>query len=314
MKVIIAGGSGLLGRALTEKLAATGYHVVVLSRERSGASTLANVRHVEWTPDGSAGGWAAEIEGANAVVNLAGAGLADERWSDERKEELRSSRVLPTRSLVAAIRQARERPGVLIQASGVGFYGAEAGDREVDESFPPGDDFLGQLCVAWEAEAHPVTALGCRLVLCRSGVVLTQEGGILGRLRLPFRLLAGGPVASGTQYLSWIHVDDWLALVMWALTTAGVSGAVNATSPIPVTNAEFSRAFARALNRPSWLRVPAIALRVVYGEMADAMLIRGQRALPRRAQELGFRFKYPAIEEAMAATAGRKPLTGATGR
>ncbi len=310
MKVIIAGGSGLLGRALTDTLVASGHHVVVLSRDAAGASPLVNARRVQWTPDGTAGEWAAEIEGASAVVNLAGAGLADERWSDERKDELRSSRVLPTRSLVAAIRLARERPAVFLQASGVGFYGTEAGDREMDESFPPGDDFLGQLCVAWEAEAHPVTALGCRLVLCRSGVVLTPEGGILGRLRLPFRLFVGGPVASGTQYLSWIHLDDWLALVTWALNTPAVSGAVNASSPMPVTNAEFSEAFARALKRPSWFRVPAFALRMVYGEMAGAMLIRGQRAIPKRTQELGFRFEYRTLAEAMQAVVARKRTVG----
>lgn len=307
MRVVIAGGSGLLGRALTEALVASGHLVVVLTRSAKTGPVAGNVQYVQWTPDGEAGPWASALDGAAAVINLAGAGLADARWTDERKEELRDSRVLPTRSLVAAVRRATERPAVFLQASGVGFYGATTADREFDESFPPGDDFLGQLCVAWEAEAHPVTALGCRLVLCRNGVVLTPRGGILGRLRLPFLFFAGGPVASGAQYLSWIQIDDWVAFVLWALTTPAVSGAFNVCSPHPVKNAEFSQAYARALKRPSWLRVPGVALRAAYGEMAREMLIRGQRVVPRRALELGFRFGYPEIDAAMAAAvAARK--------
>jgi uncharacterized protein (TIGR01777 family) len=301
MKVVIAGGGGMLGRALTGRLVATGHQVVVLTRDGSSPATMANVRRVEWAPDGSADIWANEIDGAAAVINLVGASLADGRWTDARKEELRSSRVLPTRSLVAAIRQVAARPVVFIQGSAVGFYGAASGDKELDESFPPGDDFLGQLCVAWEAEAHAVTALGCRLVLLRSGVVLTSDGGMLGRLRLPFRLYLGGPIGSGAQYLSWIHIDDWLTLVVWALSTPVVSGVINATAPSPATNAAFTEAFARALGRPHWLRVPALALRLVYGEMANALLIHGQRVVPKHAQTLGFRFTYPMVEEAMKA-------------
>jgi uncharacterized protein (TIGR01777 family) len=209
--------------------------------------------------------------------------------------------VLPTRSLVAAVRQASAKPEVFLQASAMGFYGATLDDRELDESFPPGDDFLGQLCVAWEAEAHPVVALGSRLVIFRSGVVLTPDGGILGRLRLPFRFFVGGPVASGRQYMSWIHIDDWVAMATWALTTPAASGIFNAVSPEPVTNELFSQAYARALRRPSWLRVPAIALRAIFGEMGIVMLTRGQRLVPKHAVDLGFRFKYLHIGDAMAA-------------
>ena len=304
MKVVIA-GDGLLGRALTGRLAAMGHHVVVLTRDASKPSTFANVKRVEWAPDGGIDIWSNEIDGAAAVVNLTGANIAEGRWTDARKEELRASRVLTTRSLVAAVRQAAAKPVVFVQGSAVGFYGAESGDRELDESFPPGDDFLGQLSVAWEAEAHAVTALGSRLVLLRSGVVLTPDGGILARLRLPFRLYAGGPIASGTQYISWIHLDDWLAMVVWALSTPVVSGAVNATSPSPATNAAFSAAYARAINRPSWLRVPGFALRLIYGEMAGALLIRGQRVVPSHALHLGFRFTYPTLDEAMRAVVSR---------
>jgi uncharacterized protein len=306
MKVVIAGGSGLIGRFLAAHLAWAGNQVVVLTRDAGALSPTVAIRHVEWQPDGTAGPWASEIDGATAVVNLSGAGIADSAWSDERKQELRSSRVLPTRSLVAAVRQASTKPGVFLQGSAMGFYGASLDDRELDESFPPGDDFLGQLCVAWEAEAHPVVALESRLVLLRSGVVLSSEGGILGRLRLPFLFFVGGPVASGRQYMSWIHIDDWVAMATWALTTPAVSGIFNAASPSPVTNDEFSQAYAHALGRPSWLRVPAFALQTIFGEMGVVMLTKGQRLVPKHALDLGFRFKYPTIAEAMTAAVGKK--------
>ena len=282
MKVVIAGGSGLIGRALAAHLASAGHEVVVLTRDSARRSTMA-IRLVKWQPDGTAGPFASEIDGATAVVNLTGAGIADSSWTEERKQELRDSRVLPTRSLVAAIRQVAAKPVVFIQGSAMGFYGASLEDRELDESFPPGDDFLGQLCVAWEAEAHPVVALGTRLVLMRSGVVLSPEDGILGRLRLPFLFFVGGPVSSGRQYMSWIHLDDWVGMATWALTTPVASGIFNATSPSPVTNEKFSQAYARALGRPSWLRVPAIALRAIFGEMGVVMLTKGQRVIPRHA-------------------------------
>jgi uncharacterized protein (TIGR01777 family) len=257
------------------------------------------VREVAWTPDGSSGPWARELTDAAVVVNLAGAGIADARWTPQRKELLRSSRVLSTRSLVGAVRDQKTRPAVFIQHCAIGIYGATLDDRIVDESAPPASDFLGQLAVAWEAEAAPVVALGCRLVTVRAGVVLERDGGALPQMLMPFRLFVGGPVASGNQYLSWIHVDDWVKLVVWAIQNPDVSGALNATSPEPVTNREFSKALARASHRPSWASVPGFVLRTLFGEMADAVLIKGQRAVPRRAQELGFGFAHPAIDEAV---------------
>jgi uncharacterized protein (TIGR01777 family) len=299
VRTVLAGGSGFLGRALSEHLVGRQHDVVILTRSgvvpaRTGA------RAVAWQPDGSAnpGAWAKEIDGAGAIVNLTGAGMADKRWTRRRKDELRQSRVQPARSLVAAIRAASARPAVFIQGSAVGFYGA-SDDRLVDESFPPGQDFLGQLCVSWEAEAHPAAALGCRLVILRSGVVFAREEGLLKRVIPPFQFFAGGPIASGRQYLSWIHLADWIALVTWLLETPAVSGPVNATAPSPATNEDFSRALGRALRRPSWLRVPAFALRVLFGEMAGAMLIAGQRVVPKRALDAGFAFKYPTIDAAL---------------
>lgn len=306
MKVVLAGGSGFLGRALSEHLVGRGHEVAVLTRSGS-VPGRTGARAVSWQPDGSTtpGAWGTEIDGAGAIINLAGAGIADRRWNRRRKDLLRSSRVLATRSLVAAVRAASARPSVFLQGSAVGFYG-NSGDEILDESFPPGDDFLGDLCVAWEAEAHAVTALGCRLVLLRSGVALARDGGALKKLMPPFLFFVGGPIATGRQYLSWIHRADWIALVTWALETPAVSGAVNATAPNPVTNAEFSRALGRALRRPSFVHVPAFALRLLVGEMADHGLITGQRVVPKRALELGFQFTHPEIEAAMKAAVGKE--------
>ena len=309
-KIVVAGGTGFLGRPLVAALSKRGYDVVVLSRaggsrqDSASQGTAPSLRAVEWQPDGSTGAWAREIDGAFALINLAGAGLADKRWSSARKEELRSSRVLSTRSLVAAVRSASSRPAVFIQGSAVGFYGFK-GDGVFDESFPPGAGFLGEMAVAWEAEARPVESLGVRLVLIRTGVVLARDGGALAKLTLPFKLFVGGPIGDGHQYLSWIHRDDWIAAVLWALEHDAVTGAINASAPGPVTNAEFSRALGRALGRPSWLPVPGLALRVLVGEMADEALIGGQRVVPARLESMGFTFAYPDINSAMTAALRR---------
>jgi uncharacterized protein len=306
VKILVAGGTGFLGRALVSHLSAKGHEIVVLSRHATPAAS-GNVRHMSWSPDGQIPSgvsadlnWPREIEGAGAVINLAGAGMADKRWTPARKRELKASRLFSTRSLVAAVRAATKRPDIFIQGSAVGYYGT-GGDQVFDESFPPGLDVLGEMCVAWEAEAHGVTALGARLVVLRAGVVLGQGGGIVKQMARPFRFFVGGPVASGRQYLSWIHRDDWLAFVTWVLDTPSVSGVYNATSPEPVTNEEFSKALGHALGRPSWLRVPAFALRTLFGQMASEMLIRGQRVVPKRALQEGFQFTYPAVEGALRA-------------
>jgi uncharacterized protein (TIGR01777 family) len=306
VKIVVAGGSGFLGQALTTRLIAAGHDVVVLSRQSN--SSPGRLRRVTWRPDGSATpvdagratGWAAEIDGADAIVNLAGEGIADKRWTNARKQALLESRTLSTRSLVGAVRATGRRPGVFIQASGIGYYGI-AGDELLDEASPPGSDFLAQLCLTWEAEARAVEALGARLVIVRNGVVLARSGGALKKMLPPFLFFVGGPIASGRQYLSWIELDDWVAMVMWAMTTAGASGVFNGTAPEPVTNAAFSNALGRAVHRPSWLPVPGFALRVMVGELADAGLINGQRVVPKRALELGFKFCYPAIDAALAA-------------
>ncbi len=306
LKIVLAGGSGFLGRALAARLTTNNHDVVVLSRKA--APDRGRVRTVAWTPDGSASstpqgraaGWAAEIDGADAIVNLAGEGIADRRWNEARKRALVESRRLSTRSLVAAIRIATRRPATFVQASAIGYYGTP-GDQILDESSPSGSDFLGRLCVGWEDEAHPVAELGCRLAIVRNGIVLARNGGALKKMLLPFTLFAGGPIASGRQYMSWIEMDDWTSLVAWLITTSSASGVFNATAPEPVTNSQFSKALGRAVHRPSWLPVPGVALRILVGELADAGLINGQRVVPKHALALGFAFKHPEIDAGLAA-------------
>jgi uncharacterized protein (TIGR01777 family) len=306
MRIVIAGGSGFLGSALARHLAGRGHDVVILTRQARRSD--GRIRNVEWAPDGHPGPWAKEIDGAGAVVNLAGAGIADRRWTAKRKAELRSSRVYSTRSLVAAVRVAAAKPAVFVQGSAVGYYGTNP-EPTFDESCPPGDDFFGQLAVAWEAEAHPLSAIGVRLVIVRTAPALDRHGGALKKMVPPFTFFVGGPLASGRQVMSWIHLDDWVALVTWAIDTPAASGVYNATSPAPVTNAEFSKALGRALHRPSWLPVPGFVLRILVGELAPVALINGQRVVPKRALEAGFKFKYPTIEEGMNAAIKSRPVS-----
>jgi uncharacterized protein (TIGR01777 family) len=298
MKCVIAGGSGFLGRALCNRLASKGHEVVVLTR--GAARNDGPVRYVTWPAIDEPGPWLDEINGAGALINLAGAGLADKRWTTFRKEELHSSRILATRALVSAIRAATVRPPVFLSGSAIGFYGGQPeGEPEFDESGPPGSDFLATLVVDWEAEAHAAAALDCRVVLFRTGIVLSREGGALQKLIPPFKFYVGGPLGSGRQVMSWIHLKDWVSLVSWLVEHPSASGAYNCTAPNPVTNAELSKALGAALGRPSWLRVPGFVLRILLGEMAGVALLAGQRVIPRRAIEDGFSFEYPNITDAM---------------
>ena len=277
MRILITGGTGFLGRPLAAALAARGYDVAAVGRDAPIA-----------------------VDGTDVIVNLAGENIADGRWTSGRKEALRQSRIAMTRRLVAGVRSAAHKPATFINGSAIGYYG-DTGDQEIDESYPPGSDFLATLCVDWEAEAHAASALGCRVAIVRTGIVLAVDGGALKKLLPPFKLFAGGPIASGRQYMSWIHRDDWIGMMAWMIESPEVSGPMNGTAPEPVTNEEFSKTLASSLGRPSWLRVPRIGLRVLLGEMADVALVAGQRVLPRRALELGFRFKYERLQDALAA-------------
>lgn len=305
MKIVIAGGSGFLGRALTGRLLADGHAVSALSRRAAALSSRAadppradSPAEVAWSPDGTAGPWAYAIDGSDAVVNLAGESIAGHRWTAAQKARILDSRILATRSLVAAIKAAATPPAVFISGSAQGYYGSR-GDDVLTEEAAPGRDFLAGVCAAWEREALAARPLVKRLVLVRSGLVLDRSEGALPQMLRPFRLYAGGPVGSGRQYMSWIHRDDWVNLIRWALTNEAVDGPINATAPHPMRNAEIARAIGRALGLPSVMPTPAFAVRLALGEMAGALLLSSQRVVPARATALGFTFRFPDLDEAL---------------
>ena len=296
MKVVIAGGTGFLGRSLSQSLAAEGHDVVVLTR----GSADRTLNAVRWTPTGEGGPWGSAIEGAGAVVNLAGESIASKRWTEAQKRNILDSRVQATRSLVSAIRTAANPPPVFVSGSAVGYYGP-LGDGIATEDAPPGSDFLARVCVTWEEEARRAATARTRVTCIRTGLVLAKDGGALPPMLPPFRFGAGGPVGSGRQYWPWIHRQDWVDLVRWTIRTADAGGAINATAPNPVTNAEFARALGRAMHRPAFMPAPAFALRLLLGEMADSLVLSGQRAVPGRAERGGFTFTYRTVDDALAA-------------
>jgi uncharacterized protein len=302
MRILIAGGSGFLGQALTHRFTAGGHRVQILTRQAVRPATSSPgspVERITWTPDGSLGPWSAACRGTNVIINLAGESLASGRWSLPRKAQLTASRLHPTRSLVAFITQTDPKPALLLSSSAIGFYG-DRGDQVITEAAPIGTDFLAELCAAWENQAVKARNLGTRVVLVRTGLVLDPSEGALAKMLLPFRLGAGGRFGSGRQYMSWIHRDDWVSLVLWAAGKPGLDGPLNATAPNPVTNAEFARTLGRVLRRPAILPAPAFALRLLLGETADALLLSGQRVTPHRALDLGFRFAYERLDAALA--------------
>ena len=291
MVVVIAGGSGFLGRLLGARLRRDGHRVVTLTRKTGLPDSIT------WHPDGTAGRLTKDLEGVDAVVNLAGESLAEGRWTDARKQVLISSRVLPTRTLVAAINACPAPPRVLVSGSAVGYYGAR-GDEPVTESTPPGTDFLARICVDWEREAHMVNTTRTRLAIVRTGIVLSKDGGALQKMLLPFKLGLGATLGSGRQYFPWIHMDDWVGMTTWLIDNADASGAFNAAAPSPVTNQEFTRTLARVLGRPAVFKAPAFAMQLAAGEMAE-MVLHGQRVMPVHAEQRGFQFTYRALEPAL---------------
>jgi len=289
MRVTITGASGLIGTQLVERLRARGDDVTTLSRTPSSPGAVA------WQPEEEPAP-AAALAGRDAVVHLAGENVA-QRWSNGAKRRILSSRERGTRNLVAGIEAADPRPRVLVSSSAVGFYGPHGGER-LDEQTAAGSDFLAEVCLIWEREARRAAEHGLRVVIVRTGVVLDQGGGALAKMLPFFKLGVGGPVAGGGQYLPWIHVDDVVGLYLAALDGEAWEGPVNASAPEPVTNKAFSKALGRALHRPAFAPVPGLAVRALYGEMAE-IVTKGQRVIPRRAQELGYTFAHPDLEEAL---------------
>lgn len=282
--IVVTGATGFLGRHVTQSLAQGHRPVMQVSRQACGAG------YVPWEE------LATVVDGAYAVVHLAGANVG-RRWTERVKREILESRVQTTRALCEAVRAAAQPPSVVVSQSAVGFYGPH-GDEAIGEEDPPGSGFLAEVCRAWEAEAAPI-AMSTRLCVLRSGVVLARDGGAFARMLLPFRMGLGGPLGSGHQAFPWIHITDWVALVQFAIENAAAAGPMNAVAPGVVSNRAFARALGRALHRPAVLPTPGWALRLAFGEMATAMLLQGQRVLPRRALALGFRFRYSMVDEAL---------------
>ncbi len=297
MRVVITGGSGLIGSAMARELGGAGHEIVVLTRDLSKVKTLPpNTRAAQW--DGKTGaGWASLLDGDTAIVHLAGEGIADGRWTESRKKRIRDSRVESGRAVLAAIRQAKEKPKALLQGSAVGYYGP-CGDEVVTEGHAPGADFLAGVCVDWEASTAEVEALGVRRALLRTGIVLSGDGGALPKMALPFRFGAGGPLGNGRQWIPWIHLADEVGAIRFLLERDDAHGPFNLTAPQPLTNRDFSRVLGKALHRPSLAPAPAFALRLVLGEMAE-MLLNGQRAVPQRLLELGYAFRFPEALQAL---------------
>ncbi len=294
MRVTVTGATGTIGRALVTELVGRGDEVTELSRSSN------------WPEPKSEPPPAELLRGRDAVVHLLGEQIA-QRWSDDAKREIRDSRIRSTRNLVDAIGDLpeAERPRVLVSQSGAGWYG-HRGDERLDESAPAGDDFLARLSADWEAEARRAEELGVRVVLNRTGMILSPSGGALEKMLPFFKAGVGGPVAGGRQYVPWVHLDDVVGAIMFELDSEAAAGPVNVTAPEPATNRELSKALGRVLRRPAFAPVPALAVRVLYGEMAD-IVTTGQRAVPARLTELGYSFRRPALEDALRDATGSRP-------
>jgi len=297
MRVLITGGSGLIGRALAADLARDNHEIFVLSRRPERVIGLpAGVRVERW--DGrTAEGWYSLAEGADVIVNLAGENISSGRWTDERKRTILQSRLNAGHAVVQAVKTATRKPHLVIQASGIGYYGP-SGNEEITEEAPAGHDFLAKLATEWESSTASLETLGIRRAVIRTGVVLSVEGGALPRMLLPFRFFVGGRLGNGRQWLPWIHIADEVGAIRYLIENETASGPFNLSAPIPLTNADFSHLLGQQLRRPAIMPTPEFGLRLLFGEMATALLD-GQRAIPKRLLQLGFRFRFSAAGPAL---------------
>lgn len=302
MLVVITGGSGLIGRALTDSLVKDGHEVIILSRSPERVTGLPHgAKAVRW--DGkTSDGWGDLVNGAKAIVNLAGESIAGDgfipsRWTAERKRRILESRLNAGAAVVAAVKEAQDKPEVVIQSSAVGYYGPQQ-EKFIDEKSPAANDYLASVCVAWENSTAPVEDLSVRRAIVRTGLMMSAQGGIFSRLQLPFKLFVGGPMSSGNQYYSWMHMQDGIAAMRFLIENEEARGVFNLTAPNPVTSREFGKILGKVMGRPSIIPVPGFALRMALGEVSMTAL-EGQRVIPKHLQELGFEFQYPDLEDAL---------------
>jgi uncharacterized protein len=302
MRIIIAGGTGLIGKRLAASLLYDGHEVIILSRDPLRARGVPAGARLETWDARTATGWAELADGAAVIVNLSGvplggSGFLPPRWTPTVKQTIYDSRRFSAAACVEAIRLARKKPEVLIQASAIGYYGVH-GDEMLTEEAAAGDDFAAQVCVAWEASSADAEAMGVRRAVIRSGLVLDRREGVLTRLALPFRLFAGGPLGDGRQWMSWVHIDDEVGAIRHLMNDKSATGAFNLTAPNPVQNREFARVLGKVMGRPAFVPAPAFAFRLAFGEVAT-LVVDGQRVIPGKLQEAGFQFKFESLEPAL---------------
>lgn len=302
MRILITGATGSVGKVVVEQLLEAGDEVVVMTRNIAKAAIIlgSQCSYYQWSDTNSLPPMEA-FEGVDGIVNLMGENIADKRWTDEQKKKIYNSRIDGTARLVEALKQLEKRPKVFVSASAVGVYG-DRKDEEINESSSSGDDFLAHVCKDWEEEANKASEQGLRVVLIRTGIVLSRGGGALSKMLPLFKKGLGGPIGSGNQYMSWIHVEDLAAMYVEALKNENVNGPHNGTAPYPATNKEFTQALGKVLKRPTALRAPAFALKAVFGEMAGTLL-GGQKVLPTKFKDVKFRYKYPTLDMALKETA-----------
>ncbi|NTU62382.1 MAG: TIGR01777 family protein [Chloroflexi bacterium] len=296
MRVIVTGGSGLIGRALVDSLAQDEYEVIVLSRNPDAVKNLPKGARAEKWDGKTAQGWGKLVNGADAIVNLAGATIS-ERWSDAQKKAIRESRVNAGQAIVEALKAAEKKPGVVVQSSAVGYYGPR-GAEEITEDSSAGNDFLASVCQDWEASTAELDSLGIRRPIIRTGVVLSKNGGALPKMLMPIKMFVGGPIGSGQQYFPWIHLQDEVAAIRWLIDNPKARGVYNLSALRPLTNKEFTHAIGKVLGRPTFMPIPAFAMKTLFGEMS-ALLLDGQREMPARLVKEGFKFKFVDAEAAL---------------
>jgi len=306
VKIIVTGATGFIGKPLVESLAADGHEVIALTRsERKGRETLGeSVTVAEW--DGAtAAGWGHLMDGADAIINLAGENIAAVRWTKGKKDRIKQSRLHAINGLAEAVRQAQNKPQLVIQASAVGYYGSR-GEEELTENSPPGSGFLPEFNVEWEKSAKVFRDLGLRVTWLRTGLVLGRGGGLLSQLTVPFKFFVGGPIGDGRAWAPWIHLDDEIAAIRFLLAREDLDGAFNLTASQPERMKDLCRTLGKVMKRPSWLPFPAFAARALMGELADELLLVSVRVLPKRLEEAGFEFKYTDLEAALIDLMGKK--------